>query len=83
MIIVEPYVISMADIAGVTHYNGNEIENPTVDNLLFLSGMDTKKGYETIKCDHRTADGTIVNCERFCGIERTDEAWLTLKNRFK
>lgn len=80
----DPYVISMADIAGVTHYLGKPLKSPTTDQLLYLAGMDVSKGYDTAICLHRPiTTNRLVTCERFVGIERTDELWVALQHRLK
>lgn len=78
--IVALKIISSADIARVVPnftYAFIDTNKQSFLDILYALGLDVNQGFETQEnIQHKTLDGKVVQCDRYCGNERTDEKWI-------
>lgn len=74
-------IISAADIAQVIPdftYDFIETNREEFLYILYELGLDVNQGFETQEnIPHKALDGKVVQCDRYCGMERTDEKWIS------
>lgn len=55
----------------------NETHKEDFEKILYNLGMDIHKGYELqVGFTHRNRLNKVVNCNRWCGMERLDDEWI-------
>jgi hypothetical protein len=73
-------IISAADIAKIVPnftYDFVQSNRKEFLNILYELGLDVNQGLETQEnIQHKALDGTVVQCDRYLGNERTDEKWI-------
>lgn len=81
----ENYIsVSMSDIINHPWYEKLNEKPNGLEALLYSMGLDIKRSYEIMVCEHRSEiTGKVQICERFSGIERQDENWIAIKQRIK
>lgn len=74
--------ISMSDIIAHPWYDKFKDTPNGLNALLYSLGLDIKQPFDMKLCEHRSEiTGKVSTCERFSGVERQDEVWLTIKSR--
>lgn len=73
-------IVSASDVAKVYPeftYEYMRTNKKEFEEILFNFGMNIYKMYEIQEnVVHRNLEGKVVQCDRFVGDERLDEAWL-------
>lgn len=75
-------IISQSDVVRHPLFAKLKDKENGLNAILHSMGMDVDKGYETTNCRHRSElTNAVVHCERYCGEERTDDVWKSVKAR--
>jgi hypothetical protein len=72
------YSLSVSDLSSIPKFQEAfaTANTKAIESILFENGMEVTHGYEVNKRMHRNLKGSVVDCERFEGVERLDREWL-------